>query len=392
LARALVERAYRLLEALYGYRVTGDLLSTRGVAASREDFLRRELVLGASISLAAAAAAAAAALISGVPTPLSAAVSVIVFIEAFVLVAGLRGRMLLPTRRAGSRRAKSPEERFSSERGLLSTIFSEDRVRHLLELSDIRMPTGYFYDVTAKSALAGAAGGAIALAALSVLGRYPPLAAAIWVIAGLLAGLAVGITAPYAYMSYTAGSRSSRIEQDLSTWAAAMMAYVSGGAAFPDALKRSTSALRAGPLRRELEKVIRDSEVLGSDPRNSLMAMAQRSPSLLLRELMVGLIDAMDSGKDLQQYFRESLAYILETRKNYLRKLVNDMSLAAEMFVMLFVVTPLLLVIILAVMGSMSVGAQPYYGELLAVIAFGFVPIVGVGYMLMVDSIYPRWW
>ncbi|MGC8848345.1 MAG: hypothetical protein ACP5QE_05840, partial [Conexivisphaera sp.] len=98
------------------------------------------------------------------------------------------------------------------------------------------------------------------------------------------------------------------------------------------------------------------------------------------------------SGKDLQEYFRESLMYILNNRRNYLRKLVNDMSLAAELFVMLFVVTPLLLAIILAVMGSMSVGAQPYYGELLAVIAFVFVPLVGVGYLLLVDSIYPRWW
>ena len=171
-----------------------------------------------------------------------------------------------------------------------------------------------------------------------------------------------------------------------------MMAYVSSGASFPDALRRSTSALRNGPLRRELERILRDSEVLGSDPRSSLLAMAQRSPSQLLRELIVGLIDAMDSGKDLQEYFRESLMYILNNRRNYLRKLVNDMSLAAELFVMLFVVTPLLLAIILAVMGYMSVGAQQYYGELLAVIAFVFVPLVGVGYLLLVDSIYPRWW
>ena len=202
----------------------------------------------------------------------------------------------------------------------------------------------------------------------------------------------MGAAAPYAYISYRSSSRSSRIEQDLSTWAAAMMAYVSSGVPFPEALKRSVAALRTGPLRRELERALRDSEVLGQDLRTSLLATAQRSPSQLLREIIVGLMDALDSGKDLQEYFRESLTYILNTRRNYLRKLVNDVSLAAELFVALFVVTPLLLAIMLAVMGSMSVGAQPYYAELLAVIAFVFIPLVGIGYLLLVDSIYPRWW
>lgn len=276
--------------------------------------------------------------------------------------------------------------------GLLRRVLDEDRVRRLLELSGAGVPPWHFYDESARAALAGAVGGAASLGALAALERYPPAALAIWALAGLLAGLSVGMIAPYAYISYRASSRSSRIEQDLSTWAAAMMAYVSSGLTFPEALKRSASALRNGPLRRELETVMRDSEVLGSDPRSALLAMAQRSPSQLLREILVGAIDAMDSGKDLSSYFRDSLAYVLNYRRNYLRKLANDVALAAELFVMIFVVTPLVLAILLAVMGSMSVGAQPYYGELLAVIAFAFVPLVGLGYLLLVDSIYPRWW
>ena len=390
MARGLAEGAYRILEALYGYRVTENLLRARGIEMDRERYLRRELGLYVSIGVAAAAAFLAGSVLSGVPILPSAVLSIVIFLEAFALSAGLRGRALLARGRKGAHRPRrAPRVNLG---GLISRLFREDRVRHMMDLSGIMMPTDYFYGVATRSALIGAVAGALALGALAVVGHYSMVASALWILSGAIAGLAVGIIAPYAYISYRSGSRSSRIEQDLSTWAAAMMAYVSSGASFPDALRRSTSALRDGPLRRELERILRDSEVLGSDPRTSLLATAQRSPSQLLRELIVGLIDAMDSGKDLQEYFRESLMYILNNRRNYLRKLVNDMSLAAELFVMLFVVTPLLLAIILAVMGSMSVGAQPYYGELLAVIAFVFVPLVGVGYLLLVDSIYPRWW
>ncbi|MGC8969042.1 MAG: type II secretion system F family protein [Conexivisphaera sp.] len=392
MARALAERAYRLLEALYGFRVTDELLRSRGIGLSRREFLRRELLLCSTASLAAALASLAAAVYLGMPPYAAALLALLALLEAAALVAGIRGRALLSGAAAPARARGRPRASRFIEPGLLKSIFPEDRVRRIMGLADMRMPPGYFYDLSTKSALAAAGAGAAILALVALMEHYSPLAVAIWALVGLLAGTSVGAMSPYAYISYRASSRSSRIEQDLSTWAAAMMAYVSSGASFPEALKRSTSALRSGPLRRELESVIRDSEVLGSEPRSSLLALAQRSPSQLLRELIVGIIDAMDSGKDLQSYFRESLSYILNYRRNYLRKLVNDMSLAAELFVMLFVVTPLLLAIILAVMGSMSVGAQPYYGELLAVIAFGFVPLVGVGYLLLVDSIYPRWW
>jgi len=391
LARALAELARRALEAIYGYRVTDELLRSRGIGLGRDSFLSRELIICSGSALAAALAVLALTLGAGEPDYVSIPAAAAMFAEVFVMVGALRGRRLA---RGRGRPVPLPRGRAprSPMAGLLRRVFDEDRVRRLLELSGAGVPPWHFYDESARAALAGAVGGAASLGALAALERYPPAALAIWALAGLLAGLSVGMIAPYAYISYRASSRSSRIEQDLSTWAAAMMAYVSSGLTFPEALKRSASALRNGPLRRELETVIRDSEVLGSDPRSALLAMAQRSPSQLLREILVGAIDAMDSGKDLSSYFRDSLAYVLNYRRNYLRKLANDVALAAELFVMIFVVTPLVLAILLAVMGSMSVGAQPYYGELLAVIAFAFVPLVGLGYLLLVDSIYPRWW
>ncbi len=398
MARGPAEVAYRLLEFIYGLRVTDELLRSRGEPAGREEFLSRELRICLAAAIAAAALFAPIALALGLPPILDAPMSAAVFVEVFVLAAGLRGRAIRRlAARAPPRAAQPPVAlKVAESRNPLAKVarlaFPEDRVRRLVELSDLRVPADYFYGMDATAATAGAAVGAAALGLLAALERYPPPALALWAIVGLLAGMSVGLLAPYSYLSYRAGSRSSRIEQDLSTWAAAMMAYVSSGASFPEALRRSALALRDGPLRRELERIIRDSEVLGSDPRTSLLAMAERSPSQLLREVVVGLMDTMDSGKDLQEYFRESLSHILGARRNYIRKLVNDVALAAELFVMIFVVTPLILAIMLAVMGSMTVGAQAYYGELLAIIAFAFIPMVGIGYLLLVDSIYPRWW
>ncbi|MGC9116517.1 MAG: hypothetical protein ACP5ID_02740, partial [Conexivisphaera sp.] len=67
MARALAERAYRLLEALYGFRVTDELLRSRGIGLSRREFLRRELLLCSTASLAAALASLAAAVYLGMP-------------------------------------------------------------------------------------------------------------------------------------------------------------------------------------------------------------------------------------------------------------------------------------------------------------------------------------
>lgn len=422
-------RFYEVVELFYWVPVTDELLERRGLRYTRDQYLKSAfnwcLVSGVSYSLLVEALLYLAA----APPQLMLALAPLLFIEGFALYAIASGlRLVYPfwapltrairvvstglaaarLRREFAKRARVGEARrprvsvaaltrelFGDLASKLSVIFRPEDVKRLIEAADIALPVEYLYSLLLAVAIITGASVAVALSAvITLLLGLPlwtiPVMAPISFIIGFLVGLASG----FAYLTLRADSRKRRLEQDLSTWIATMMSYLSSGIPLTEALRMSNAALRPGPFRDEVSKVIRDIELLGSDVRTALVNMASRTPSVLVREVVSGLVDAIDSGDDLNDYFREIFNYVLNVRRGQIKKLISDLSFAAELFVMLFVVTPLFMAIILALLGSAGAGAVPELGyeQLLAIISYLFIPLMGVGYIVLVDSIYPRWW
>ncbi len=416
---------YGIVELFYGIEITDALLRRRGLKKTRVEYVRSAFYRGLTTGAVYTALVDLLLYLTSLPLQLMIVMSPILVFEGFSLylimdafrfflpfkgVTGpalvrriMRSRRELRGRAGKVERVKKPRLHpaalasalMGSYAHKLTMVFSPEDVKRLIEAADVGIPVEYYYSLMlAVAMMTGATTTIVSSLIVVYMAGLPPWTIAVIAPLGFVIGFAVGLVGAFTYLSFKADSRKRKLEQDLSTWIAAMMAYMSSGVPLADALRRSAGALKPGPLRRDIEKTIRDMELLGMDARTSLTEMASRTPSPLVREVISGLIDAIDSGEDLQGYFKEIFNYVLNVRRAYMKKLIGDFTFAAELFVLLFVVTPLFMAIILALLGSASsiAIAQLSYGQLLAVLAYLFIPIVGIGYMVLIDSIYPRWW
>ena len=426
-ARAEGEKAgiYGVVELFYGVKVTDALLRRRGLRKTRVEYVRSAFYRGLTTGVVYAALVdlllyltSPSILLMAVASPILAfeGFSLYLMVDSFRLFLPFKGisrsvlaRRIIRSRRELRERAEEaerikkpslhPAALASALMGdyarKLAVMFSPEDVKKMIEAADVGIPVEYYYSLTmAVAMMAGVTSAIISSLGVVYLIGLPAWTIVIMAPLGFIIGFAIGLIGAFGYLSFKADSRKRKLEQDLSTWIAAMMAYMSSGVPLAEALRRSAGALKPGPLRRDIEKTMRDMELLGMDARTSLTRMASRAPSPLVKEVVSGLVDAIDSGEDLQSYFKEIFNYVLNVRRAYMKKLIGDLTFASELFIMLFVVTPLFMAIILALLGSASriSMAQLSYGQLLAVLAYLFIPLVGIGYMVLIDSIYPRWW
>jgi archaeal flagellar protein FlaJ len=147
-----------------------------------------------------------------------------------------------------------------------------------------------------------------------------------------------------------ANVRATRIEGQLPYAVNYLSTMSSGGMS----LERMFAQLAAqdvyGPIAQEARLVHRDLSLLGLDIVAAMRAALDRSPSVKFQDFLQGLLTTVTSGGDLRLFLEaKSDQYFAENRALQARFL-EQLSLLAEVFVVVVVATPLLIIVLLSVL------------------------------------------
>ena len=124
--------------------------------------------------------------------------------------------------------------------------------------------------------------------------------------------------------------------------------------------------------------------MMGLDTITALKNAISISPSEKFKEFIQGILATIQSGSDLETYFKRCVDKYMARDLVERKKNLESLAIMAESFVVTAIAFPLFLVIIISIMGLTSSGGIDY--TLLLLIAFMVLPLAYLGFYVMMSS------
>ncbi len=196
----------------------------------------------------------------------------------------------------------------------------------------------------------------------------------------------------YNHPKMAAISRASEIDAVL-PFAVMHMSTLAGSGIPPHHLFRIMGLIeKYGEVARECNIIYRDVSILGKDIFTALSDAAKESPSRLWAELLWGITSTLRSGGSLREYLfmrAKDLRTMIERKE---RELMETMNLLTEIYLIIFVMGPILVAIVLALLsmmgGTFNIGIDPVQG--FALLTYLILPVTGVIFLLIAEMMKPR--
>lgn len=140
-----------------------------------------------------------------------------------------------------------------------------------------------------------------------------------------------------------------------------------------------------GEVQKEAQKIAKEIYLMGVDTITALKHAIEVSPSRKFKDFIQGIIGVIQSGSDLNIYFKTMVDKymiddLVERRKN-----LESLAVIAETFVVTVIAFPLFLVIIISVMSfTSSGGGIPF--SFMFVFSLIILPMAYVGYFILMKS------
>lgn len=203
---------------------------------------------------------------------------------------------------------------------------------------------------------------------------------------GLLGG-AVTLGVFNIYPQFIAGSRRTNLDSALS-YTVGHMAVLASAGVTPEQMFHSLAEEDSKDvMNQEARMIVRDMSLLGMDLEHALEAEEKRSPSERFSEFLDGFIAASKTGGEVKDYLLRSASSLMLDKRLKARSVGESVGFVAELYTILLVVTPLLLLIMFSVVGIIS-GSIGGIGilTLIYLITYALVPLGGLGVLVVADS------
>ncbi|MDG7012810.1 MAG: type II secretion system F family protein [Nitrososphaerota archaeon] len=203
---------------------------------------------------------------------------------------------------------------------------------------------------------------------------------------GVLA-FACSMAAFYFLPSAMASSRGRRLDAEL-PYAVGHMSVLATASVTPerifDVLAREEDG---GVVARESKMMVRDMATMGMDLTQAVEAEIRRSPSDRFGEFLDGFRAASVSGGDLNSYLSRSASAMMLDRRLQAKAVGENVGMVAEIYTIVLVVAPLLLLIMFSVMGAI-VGSFAGLSvlTLMYLVGYLFVPVGGLVSLILADQ------
>lgn len=273
-------------------------------------------------------------------------------------------------------------------RKIFSRIFKKlnikkDEKNHLLEMADIKMTYDEYYSMVLMNIVI-----AFFLSMTLSLVLHNIISSKITaLLIPVIPSVTILLVATYyIYLPESrAKARAKKIDILLPYVANFIATMSSAGISPGEIFKRLSSVDLYGEIQKEARKISKEIYIMGVDTITALKHAIERSPSRKFKDFLQGIISTIQSGSDLNKYFKnivDKYMYedLLERKKN-----LESLAVIAEIFVITVIAFPLFLVIIISTMSlTSSGGAIPF--NFLYVLSLVILPLAYLGFYMLMKS------
>jgi len=202
----------------------------------------------------------------------------------------------------------------------------------------------------------------------------------------VLAGMTFGVLVVYPHQK-VAGRRKN-IDINLPFALTHMAAIAESGVPPYMIFKLLSNFDEYGEIAREMKVLVRNIDTFGIDPVTALRELAERTPSNQLRQIMLGIISATESGGDLKTYIKNAGGQAMFDWKLKREKFMQQLSAYAEFYTGILIAAPLFIISLFAVMNMI----QPNIGgfdilTLTKLSIYILVPFLNTGFLLFLRGV-----
>jgi len=200
-------------------------------------------------------------------------------------------------------------------------------------------------------------------------------------------GGALTFGAFYLFPQLRANSRRGQLDSELS-YTVSHMAVLASAGMTPEKMFHSLAEEGSKDVvDGEAAMIVRDMSLLGMDLQHALQAEQKRSPSEKFSDFLDGFISSSKTGGDLKTYLLRAASSMMLDKRLKARAVSESVGLIAELYTIILVVMPLLLLIMFSVIGMVagSIGGFNIL-TLIYLITYVMVPLGGLTVLIMADS------
>jgi len=195
----------------------------------------------------------------------------------------------------------------------------------------------------------------------------------------------------YSLPTYKRATRKERLEENL-VYTSSYMTVLACAGVPPERILRSTAMKDPKLLlSNEIKSIVGKIDLLGYDTLSALDSEIERSPSSLYSNMLRGFAATIRTGGNIKKYFLNTTRRLMQRRSVRLQQFLDSLAIVAEIYVVMLIAFPLLLIIMLAVMASVGGtiwGVDVFY--LMYFLTFGLIPLCGLMFLVLIEMIQPK--
>lgn len=268
---------------------------------------------------------------------------------------------------------------------LLSKVFKRFRIEeigyYVLEQADIKMPYREYYSMAYMNIFISSV---IAFLISFILYSISEQASILLLLLPALIPLSV---ATY-YLSLPESRKKRRAKEidRLLPYVTNFISTMSAAGKSPAEIFKTLSAIELyTEIQKEAQRIAKEIYLMGIDTVTALKHAIEVSPSTKFKEFLQGIIAVIQSGSDLNSYFKTVVDKYMIEDLAYRKKNLESLAVVAETFVVSVIAFPLFLVIIISVMSfTRSGGGIPF--NFLFLFSLLVLPMAYMGFYVLMKS------
>lgn len=202
-----------------------------------------------------------------------------------------------------------------------------------------------------------------------------------------------------AYPFWKVSNRASEIEKDLPHALNYISTMVAVGVSTPKVFQSISKESSFGEIRNEFDSIYRDIEFFGADLSTALLRAAARTPSKDLANTFNNIIAMLAAGSDLSTVLRNTAEMHIHKHYRKLDRVVDNLSMFAEIYIILAVFVPILFMITFPVVDVITnffagaFGTEPIQiinKATVEAVIYLTIPTVSIMSLILLDVIIPE--
>ncbi|MBU5537503.1 MAG: type II secretion system F family protein [Candidatus Aenigmatarchaeota archaeon] len=202
----------------------------------------------------------------------------------------------------------------------------------------------------------------------------------------MIALIAFGVLVMYPYQKVM--SRKKNIDINMPFALTHMAAIAESGVPPYMIFKLLSNFDEYGEIAREMKVLVRNIDTFGVDPLTAVREMAEKTPSEELRQVLLGIISATESGGDVKTYIKNAGEQAMFEWRLKREKFMQQLSAYAEFYTGILIAAPLFIIALFAVMNMIQPNIAGFDILTLTKLSiYILVPLLNVGFLLFLRGV-----